>query len=886
MEENARRQITWVIILGLIAIIVITASSRRGELKALANVIADGTPAQRIEAVRILIDKQKLTEALDEQPRWVQDNAVAAAAYLGDNEAIFALTGTCWQLDKPVAPRAVDAIVARNCAAITPLVQAMQDKDGNVRGGAGAPLVAIGPPVIPSLMELVSAWDQYVRDGVVAAFSDPKIGAAVAPKLITIMKQKQPRKDQSPAEFQRAHGTARASLVGMKVPAVTHILTQLVPDADAEIRADAAAMVGEIDATAGVLAPDVQKTIQPLLGLLNADPAWTVRRKAAAALGGLQKDTLPPGATGVAPSLADKFGATDSLIAHLHDSSNDVKAAAAEALGKIGNPKADGPLAQTLLTNRTGAVREISVALIAIAAVAPPPPGKPNPKPAIDALSPLLSSGEEEVRRTATETIGQIGSENAVVPLAGMLKDREPAIREIASDALRGLADERVVPQLIAALNDDDWRVYHAARDGLAHVGKPAVVTLIPSLSNPNPRVSSMAEQALARIGKPAVPQLIAALGSADAAVADWVGVTLGDIGADAIEDVAAALASSTMSVTSHAAAARALGHSGVLAAAKPLVDAFPGSPAPVQTAIVKAIDELSAPDGTATLVAAIQVPDPNVRETAMRVLRTWRLGKVQELLTAVVQSGDENSKRRAAIVLAEQTSASTQELLSQATGVASGSGQDISAQLLPILQASATDATETKSVRAFSVRSLGFLGLAGGLPTLQTLLQPGDPFAADAAKSVAMIGRRTSESQATATMKAQLSDAAKILVELLKKTPDAKLRLDVAVALSLMHGQPVKTLIDSFLDAPEDVKPWIAATLGAIGKSSTDPLLDVRGVTKIPDQKKWCAASLQLVGDAQALDLLKHLADEEQPDAAMVASGQKVLDLIRANRQ
>ena len=77
-----------------------------------------------------------------------------------------------------------------------------------------------------------------------------------------------------------------------------------------------------------------------------------------------------------------------------------------------------------------------------------------------------------------------------------------------------------------------------------------------------------------------------------------------------------------------------------------------------------------------------------------------------------------------------------------------------------------------------------------------------------------------------------------------------------------------------------------IAATLAAIGKPATDPVLDVRGTTKAPGQKAWCVAALQLIGDAQALDLIKHLADDEQPDPARVAEGQKVLDRLRAARR
>jgi len=77
----------------------------------------------------------------------------------------------------------------------------------------------------------------------------------------------------------------------------------------------------------------------------------------------------------------------------------------------------------------------------------------------------------------------------------------------------------------------------------------------------------------------------------------------------------------------------------------------------------------------------------------------------------------------------------------------------------------------------------------------------------------------------------------------------------------------------------------WVAAVLGAIGKPASDACLDERGSAKDPVIKQWTSVGLALVGDAQALDLLKHLPKEDQVDQAKVAAGQKVLEQIRAAR-
>ena len=89
MDEKTRRPLTWIIIVAVIVAIVIIAIYRRTELDRLANTIAYGSPAQRIQAVRALVAKQKLMEALEDRPRWVMDNAVAAIPYVGDNDAYF-----------------------------------------------------------------------------------------------------------------------------------------------------------------------------------------------------------------------------------------------------------------------------------------------------------------------------------------------------------------------------------------------------------------------------------------------------------------------------------------------------------------------------------------------------------------------------------------------------------------------------------------------------------------------------------------------------------------------------------------------------------------------------------------------------------------------------
>ncbi|MCX7600012.1 MAG: hypothetical protein N2512_14265, partial [Armatimonadetes bacterium] len=189
--------------------------------------------------------------------------------------------------------------------------------------------------------------------------------------------------------------------------------------------------------------------------------------------------------------------------------------------------------------------------------------------------------------------------------------------------------------------------------------------------------------------------------------------------------------------------------------------------------------------------------------------------------------------------------------------------------------------------------------GQEQALPVLADLLQPENPFAPAAARAIAMIGKHLYETQAQEggviyARRHEASKAAKMLVDLMFTTRDPQLRLDCAVALSMMGGDPVWELYDRLKTASDEMKSWVVAVLGAIGKPASDAGIDVRGDAAVLDQnfqprdrltRDWATVALALVGDAQAMDLIKHLPDEEKPDPAMVEAGRKILERIREVR-
>ena len=879
MDETTRRQITWVLIIAAILAVIIIASHRRGELTRLATTIGEGTPGQRIAAVRTLVAKQKLMEALEDQPRWVQDKALAAIPLIGTNDAYYELLTAHAMLDAPVQARDQAILTRVGRRGVEIFIEAIQDKDATTRGTAKAPLTNIGKaleadetiahnPVIDGCVRLLDAWDQYVRDmvrDVLAAIATPRVSG----KLIPVMQQTEPGtkmlsdgtvRDQTTQEFMRARGTAEATLIAMKVPAIQPIIEQLLTYREsAEVRGAAARVLGTIanQTTKNIPAADAVPVVAPLLDRLSNDDQWAVRRRAA-------------GALGLLADVAVEHGVVPRLIAHLQDR-DEVKAACVEALGRIGDVSAVEPLVNTLLTNRRGAPSELRIALTALGV------------PAIPTIMRALAAPEAEVRLIATQAVAEIGGPSAVVPLGSMLTDNSVAVRRVAADALRGSADERVLPQVAAALGDEDWRVYHAARDALASVGTPAIPVLIDALGDENPRVSSMAQQALARIGAATLPALKVALTSPSEVRAHWAAIAMGEIGYDAVDYALQVLKDRTWPVTARAQAAAALGRTGAGDAVEPLMEALRNQEPQVQTAAINALSRLADERATEALVSALLSRSERVRDAAMDVLPNWRLGDVEQELLKVTRADDVDAQRRASVLLAELTTMAAHELLEDVVAVGEV-GRATTPVDLKILEATAGDPRAQPELRRRALRALGYAGDTGNLPALLDLVKPRHDYAGPAALAVARIGSRAT-AETLPGLRPELGQAGKALIDLMFATPDDELRARVAAALSIMGDEPVRPLIQRLEGAAtsHELKLWTIATLGAIGKASTDPVLDERGRTRDAEYRSWLVSALPLVGDVQALDLIKHLPKEEQPREDKVEPAREILENIRA---
>ncbi|MGQ9732712.1 MAG: HEAT repeat domain-containing protein [Candidatus Zipacnadales bacterium] len=620
-------------------------------------------------------------------------------------------------------------------------------------------------PDAPDPAQIVAEEPAKIAEAEAALAKVPK-DLIIDDLVMDILKSDPPSADQKEeaAKYLRRVATAKAIVTAKSRQLLTPaIVEQLLTHEKADVRATGCELLGTYGDQTYTLTGDVvgaplaeeeaQKMVAPLLERLQTDPEWTVRRKAAIALGRLQLAAM-------------KGKATKPLIAALDDPRPDVKAAAAQALGMIaaarpfdttalkwveGLPNetalaAAQPLALTLRKNRAGAASELAVAL-----------EKVGP-PAIPHLIPALSHSDDEVRLLATQTIASIGTEAAVVPLAQYsLFDPVVAVRQTAADALRELATPAVIPHLIRALNDSDWKVYYAAKDALARLGATAVPQLVKALSSDNARVAYTAEQALAAIRGPAVEPLIVSLSSRDPQVLRWVSIALGEIGYDAVAPAARVLRTNANPST-RAAAARALGHTGYADAVKPLLEAANDPVSEVRIAVASALVKLGDPRATPTLIKLLQDRDLAVRSATMERLTEWYDPPTVPALAKLLDAKDEDVKRRAAILLGHHVGGQEELRAAVASATTAGEAHDVAQAVMNDI-ADATDDLIANKNLAKAQRLLEEYAKA---------TDPGPRYAAVAA--IATVARRTSNDQVRQWAIGILEDALAIDIDDLRE--------------------------------------------------------------------------------------------------------------------
>jgi HEAT repeat protein/beta-lactamase regulating signal transducer with metallopeptidase domain len=242
--------------------------------------------------------------------------------------------------------------------------------------------------------------------------------------------------------------------------------------------------------------------------------------------------------------------AVPALIGALSDGEAKVRAAAAEALGKFADPRAVKGLTRLLGDS------EVDVRKAALDALTEYESGVPA-----SAITPLLADPDADLRHSAAHALGQLHDPTVGAALAPLVRDPSPDVRQAAIASIADLHDVAHAAAIVPALNDANADVRQQALAALADLRHPIPdATLLALLRDANADVrAKAADVAGERSAVVAIPSLRRLLDDADRDVRENAVSALANI-ADvaAIDALRAALGSKDAKV--RRAATEALG--------------------------------------------------------------------------------------------------------------------------------------------------------------------------------------------------------------------------------------------------------------------------------------------------------------------------------------
>jgi HEAT repeat protein/energy-coupling factor transporter ATP-binding protein EcfA2 len=444
-----------------------------------------------------------------------------------------------------------------------------------------------------------------------------------------------------------------------------------------------------------------ENSINPLIDALK-DTSEYVRRAAAEVLGKL-------GDTSVVPRLIDtlrdvdgsvRSGAIEALgnlgdtsivpyfIDALKDTSEFVRVAAAEALGKLGDTSVVPHLIDAL-KDTSEYVRGAATGAL----------GKLGDTSVVPHLIDALKDTSEHVQGMVIQTLIKFGS-FAVPHLIDALKDTSEFVRRAAAEALGNLGDTSVVPHLIDALKDTSEFVRRAVTEALGKLGDASVVPhLIDALKDTSKDVRRATAEALGKLGDASVvPHLIDTLRDVDGSVRSGAIEALGNLGdTSVVPRLIDALKDTSEYV--RGAAAEALGKLGDTSVVPHLIDALKGASEYVRNAIIKALTKFGS-FAVPHLIDALKDTSEFVRGAAAEALGNLGDTSVVPPLLNTLKDGHRSVRVAAAIALA---------WLGDRSGI-------------PYLVQGLT--SDSWSIRASAAQALGYLGETNTLQFLKNKLR------------------------------------------------------------------------------------------------------------------------------------------------------------------
>jgi HEAT repeat protein len=401
---------------------------------------------------------------------------------------------------------------------VPPLVEALEDKDPDVRCTAATTLGRIGPEAVaavPLLTEMLKAPVGQVRvSASLSLWAIAKKRAALSTLGLAVR--------DSDASVRYA---AIASLgeIGAEASPCVPSLIEALKDPDEANRNAAVRALGRIGPNAVAALPALIAALKRTGegSVLPADVIETLRRMNASAVPGLVRVLGEKGDEKVLSTVAEALGlmgpharaAVPVLVELLRNQRDLLRVTTALAIWRIAKCECAVPILTGALDAGDDAVRW--AAARALAEIGP------SAKSAVRALSRGLKGGDVYDREYAATALGCIGpgAKEAVGVLTMALKDREYKVRIAAAVALWRINHDQVsVSALVKSVKSDDDLERERALEGLAAIGpaaKAATPVLLEALQGRDGSVVAGAARALGNIGpdaKRAVPLLIRAL--------------------------------------------------------------------------------------------------------------------------------------------------------------------------------------------------------------------------------------------------------------------------------------------------------------------------------------------------------------------------------------
>lgn len=277
---------------------------------------------------------------------------------------------------------------------------------------------------------------------------------------------------------------------------------------------------------------------------------------------------------------------------------------------------------------------------------------------AVPALLAALKDADVEVRRAASQSLGNLQDSRAVPGLIDALKDSDAEVRANSADALGNLEDVRAIPGLSAALKDSSPEVRRRALCSLANMpeSQQPVDAFIQALSDSNADVRQAAVDAVSDLeDKRAVRPLIKLLTDPSADVRHQAAHALGNMQDPVAADpLAAALRDSDSDV--RGAAASSLAELGLTVAPVGLIEATKDKNAEVRQNAAHALGEIKDPKSVPTLRVMLNDANSDVREAAIDALSEVRDSAALEAIIGALKSTDPNVRRQAAEALGQRS--------------------------------------------------------------------------------------------------------------------------------------------------------------------------------------------------------------------------------------